>query len=156
MNDNLEKIIIECQSGNIEEFKKGRVDIQSNNCSIKLFEIEGSIKIDNSFGSVSISNIFGDLYIRNRNGRIEINKIKKISTLYNIENEFGEIDISFPSDLSGIINATTYFGNIETDFSLNINKLSYNKIEAFGKIGDGYSNIKLETKNEKIKIRKSE
>lgn len=130
---------------------KGRVDIQANNCSIRVSEITGDIKLENSYGSVDVSGISGDVNAKNKSGRIYIFNIKKLAKTYIVENEFGPIEIKFPKNLSATINATTYYGSIDSDYPLHITKSS-SRTEATGKIGEGTSNVKLETRSASIGI----
>ena len=130
---------------------KGRVDIQANNCSIMLNEIQGDIKLENSYGSVEMYGIFGDVNARNISGRVYISDIKKLGRTYIVENEYGPIEIDFPKNLSATINATTYYGSIESDCPLQIKKTA-SRTEATCKMGDGASNVKLETKSASISV----
>ena len=130
---------------------EGRVDLLSNNCSIRLNDISGDIKLDNTFGSVEIESITGDVNARNKSGRISVADIKKLGKTYTLENEFGPISIEFPKNLSAEISALTVFGNIHSEIPLEMNKTT-NRMEGKAKIGDGYSKVKLETRNASIDI----
>jgi len=121
---------------------KADLDIKSENGSIELSNIIGSVFINGEGGEVRCRNLDGtleaemengsiyikdvtkDVRVNGRHGRIEVSSINPITANYNVSSESGEIIFKLPETSNATVSATTKTGALQGSLPIKTDLLS--------------------------------
>lgn len=132
--------------------------IELVNGSLTIKDISGKVEAQVVNGTVDATGLSGDSDISSVNGNVKVEYDKYHQNLDKIDVETvnGSIKLFLPSNTSADISADTMHGGINTAFGLTANKNSFSGHNLQGKIGDGRSQVSLNSVNGSIKVLKSE
>lgn len=130
-------------------------EIESVNGSITLSNFTNYTKASAVNGGVKAMNLRGTAILSTVNGTTEadfdgVQPSSKIS----LSTVNGSVNLLVPSDVNATVKADTVNGSINNDFGLPIRKGEYVGRDLYGKIGSGEAQIKLESVNGGLSIRR--
>jgi hypothetical protein len=136
--------------------RTGSVDkLELVNGDLKITGLAGGVRGETVNGSANASDVSGDIRLESVNGSIEV----ACSTLtapqsINLESVNGTIELRVPANASARVRAETVNGRISNDFGMEVSKHQFVGADLSGSIGNGGSDVKLETVNGAISILK--
>ena len=132
-------------------------EIESVNGSITLSNFTNYTKASAVNGQVKATNLRGTAILSTVNGSTEadfdaVQPNSKIS----LSTVNGSVNLLVPSDVNATVKADTVNGNINNDFGLRVRKGQYVGRDMYGRIGGGEAQIKLESVNGGLSIRRKQ
>ncbi len=130
-------------------------EIESVNGSITLSNFTNYTKASAVNGQVKATNLRGTAILSTVNGTTEadfdgVQANSKIS----LSTVNGSVNLLVPSDVNATVKADTVNGNINNDFGLPVRKGQYVGRDLYGRIGNGEAQIKLESVNGGLSIKR--
>jgi DUF4097 and DUF4098 domain-containing protein YvlB len=136
-----------------------------NNSGIRVDNIEGEVEVSNTNGCIRLNGISGSVVANTLNGRIELSLDKaapdKPMSLTTLN---GNIDVVFPADLKATLRMRADNGDIYSDMELSVRsertqtETSKGRVRfenvTIGVLNGGGPEIRLQTRNGKITVRK--
>jgi DUF4097 and DUF4098 domain-containing protein YvlB len=130
-------------------------DIQTVNGSITIANSSNVTKASTVNGEVIATNLRGTAELETVNGTIEANFDQlQSSSRINLNTVNGRVNLTIPSDANATVKADTLNGTITNDFGLPVRKGEYVGRDLYGKIGSGEVQIKLNSVNGGLNIKR--
>ena len=130
-------------------------EIESVNGSIMLSNFTNYTKASAVNGQVRAMNLRGTAILSTVNGTTEVDfDAVQPNSKISLSTVNGSVNLLVPSDLSATVKADTVNGNINNDFGLPVRKGEYVGRDLYGKIGGGEAQIKLESVNGGLSIKR--
>lgn len=158
------------RGNNRESRKNGRLQVEyrltvpRNALLDEIETVNGSINISNAANSTKASAVNGEVRATNLRGTANLSTVNgtviaefdRLETTNNISLDTvnGQVNLVIPSDASATIKADTLNGNIENDFGLPVRKGQYVGKDLYGKIGSGGIQIKLNSVNGGLSVKR--
>jgi DUF4097 and DUF4098 domain-containing protein YvlB len=128
------------------ETVNGSVNITGSNNLTKASTVNGQVIATNLRGTAELSTV---------NGTIEANFDQlQSSSRINLDTVNGQVNLVIPSDANATVKADTLNGRIENDFGLPVRKGEYVGRDLYGRIGSGEVQIKLNSVNGGLYIKR--
>jgi DUF4097 and DUF4098 domain-containing protein YvlB len=128
------------------ETVNGSVSIANSNNSTKASSVNGAVKATNLRGTASLSTVNGtveaDFDQLQAGGKISLNTVN------------GQVNLVIPSDANATVKADSLNGSISNDFGLPVRKGQYVGRDLYGRIGSGDVQIRLNSVNGGLSIRR--
>ncbi|KGK00424.1 DUF4097 family beta strand repeat-containing protein [Thalassotalea sp. ND16A] len=130
-------------------------EIDVVNGSLTVVNVSGELNADVVNGSVEASGLASDVEVESVNGAVELTFADSAKNI-DIETETvnGSIRLHLPANFGAKVTAETGNGSIKTDYGIQGVKGRYYGNDMKGTIGDGSSDINLESVNGSIKLLK--
>jgi len=130
-------------------------DVQTVNGSVTITNSNNITKASTVNGDVLATNLRGTAELETVNGTIEANFNQlQSSSRINLNTVNGRVNLTIPSDANATIKADTLNGSITNDFGLRVRKGEYVGRDLYGKIGSGEVQIKLNSVNGGLNIKR--
>jgi DUF4097 and DUF4098 domain-containing protein YvlB len=130
-------------------------DIQTVNGSVTISNSNNITKASTVNGEVIATNLRGTAELETVNGTIEANFDQlQSSSRINLNTVNGRVNLTIPSDANATVKADTLNGSITNDFGLPVRKGEYVGRDMYGKIGSGEVQIKLNSVNGGLNIKR--
>src|SRR5215213_5279652 len=130
-------------------------DIQTVNGSIFITNSNNVTKASTVNGEVTATNLRGTAELETVNGTIEANFDQlQSSSRITLNTVNGRVNLTIPSDANATVKADTLNGSIVNDFGLPVRKGEYVGRDLYGKIGSGDVQIKLNSVNGGLNIKR--
>jgi hypothetical protein len=131
--------------------------IETVNGSVTISNMTNSTRASAVNGSVKATNLRGTARISTVNGTTEVD----FDTLASsgqilLETVNGKVLLTIPSDANATLRADTVNGQISNDFGLPVRKGEYVGRDLYGRLGNGALNIKLNSVNGELAIRRKQ
>ncbi len=125
------------------------------NGSLDIKAVEGTLDVSLVNGRLTTSGLTSDVEASTVNGKMEL-RFADLSQVDDIDlsSVNGKVNLYLPSNASAKISASTVNGGISNDFGLEVIKNKYVGSSMQGTLGNGSTEIDLETVNGKINIDK--
>ena len=153
-----EKRFNRSSSGEVEykvyvPFQSSLSDISLVNGSLDVEKVYGKIHVELVNGSLKIDDAKSDLDAASVNGSLKIsfadvNSVDRI----NLETVNGSVRLGLPSNVDADLSIDTMHGSINNDFGLKVDKRGFIGKELNGVIGNGQTDIDIESVNGSIKV----
>jgi DUF4097 and DUF4098 domain-containing protein YvlB len=128
------------------ETVNGSVNITNSNNLTKASTVNGEVIANNLRGTANLSTV---------NGTVEANFDQlQSSSKITLETVNGKVNLTIPSDADATIKADTVNGSIVNDFGLPVRKGQYVGKDLYGKIGSGEVQIRLNSVNGGLNIKR--
>lgn len=128
------------------ETVNGSINITNSNNLTKASTVNGQVIATNLRGTASLSTV---------NGTVEANFDQfQSSSRINLNTVNGQINLTIPSDANATVKADTLNGVITNDFGLPVRKGEYVGRDMYGRIGSGEVQIKLNSVNGGLNIKR--
>jgi len=133
-------------------------DIELVNGSLNIKNISGGVDAEVVNGSINATELSGNSEISAVNGSVNVSYKAQTDDVDNIDIETvnGRIKLVLPRHINANVSADTMHGAIKTTFGLAANKSTFSGYNLRGEIGNGGTNINLDSVNGSIKIVDSE
>lgn len=129
------------------ETVNGSVNIANSNNVTKASTVNGQVVATNLRGTAELSTV---------NGTIEANFDQlQSSSRINLNTVNGQVNLVIPSDANATVRADTLNGQITNDFGLRVRKGEYVGRDMYGRIGSGEVQIKLNSVNGGLHIKRN-
>ncbi len=130
-------------------------EIETVNGSVTISNAENTTKASAVNGEVKATNLRGTANLSTVNGTVTAN-FDQLATgsRINLETVNGSVDLTIPSDANVTLKAETVNGKISNDFNLPVRKGQYVGRDMYGKIGSGDVQIKLESVNGELTVKR--
>ena len=130
-------------------------EIETVNGSINISNTANSTKASAVNGEVRATNLRGTANLSTVNGTVvaEFDRLDTTNKI-SLDTVNGQVNLVIPSDANATIKADTLNGNIENDFGLPVRKGQYVGKDLYGKIGNGSIQIKLNSVNGGLSIKR--
>lgn len=130
-------------------------EIETVNGSVSITNAENTTKASAVNGEVKAANLRGTAYLSTVNGTVTANFDQlAIGSRISLETVNGAVDLTLPSDASATLKAETVNGKISNDFGLPVRKGQYVGRDMYGKLGAGDVQIKLESVNGELSVKR--
>jgi DUF4097 and DUF4098 domain-containing protein YvlB len=130
-------------------------EVETVNGSVTISNMTNSTKASAVNGNVKATNLRGTARISTVNGTTEADFDSLASTgQITLDTVNGKVLLTIPSDANATVRADTLNGQIYNDFGLPVRKGEYVGRDLYGKIGNGALNIKLNSVNGELSIRR--
>jgi len=133
-------------------------DIDLVNGDLTIDNMAGDVDVEVVNGSINATQLSGNSEISAVNGSVNVNYKAQADDVDNIEIETvnGRIELFLPQNINADVSADTMHGVIKTAFGLTAKESSFSGYNLRGEIGNGGTNIDLDSVNGSIKVLKSE
>ena len=132
-------------------------EIESVNGSIALSNFTNYTRASAVNGQVKATNLRGTAILSTVNGSTDVDfDSVQPSSKISLSTVNGSVNLLVPSDINATIKAETVNGNISNDFGLPVRKGEYVGRDLYGKIGSGETQIRLESVNGGLSIRRKQ
>ena len=132
-------------------------DIQTVNGSVNITNSNSLTKASTVNGQVTATNLRGTAELETVNGTIEANFDQlQSSSKISLNTVNGQVNLVIPSDANATVKADTLNGSINNDFGLPIRKGQYVGRNLYGKIGSGEVQIRLNSVNGGLNIKRKD
>ena len=141
-----------------------RLTVPRNAVLNEIETVNGSVSISNSAnmtkastvnGQVTATNLRGTANLSTVNGTVEANFDElQSSSRISLNTVNGQVNLTIPSDANATVKADTVNGNIANDFGLPVRKGQYVGRDLYGKIGTGEVQIRLNSVNGGLNIKR--
>lgn len=128
------------------ETVNGSVNISNANNSTKASAVNGQVRATNLRGATNLSTVNGTLIA-------DFDQLQPGSRI-SLETVNGTVDLTIPSDANATVKADTVNGQISNDFGLPVRKGEYVGRDLYGKIGSGDVQIKLNSVNGALSVKR--
>ncbi|NMP15223.1 MULTISPECIES: DUF4097 family beta strand repeat-containing protein [unclassified Thalassotalea] len=130
-------------------------EIDLVNGSLLVENVAGELNVDIVNGSVEATGMAADVEVDSVNGGVELTFADDAKNVdIEVETVNGGIRLYLPENFGANVDASTGNGSIKTDFGIKSVKGEYWGTDLEGKIGDGSSDIELESVNGSIRLLK--
>ena len=130
------------------ETVNGSVNITNSNNLTKASTVNGTVNANNLRGTANLSTV---------NGNVEANFDQlQSSSKITLETVNGRVNLTIPSDSDATVKADTVNGSIVNDFGLPVRKGQYVGKDLYGKIGSGEVQIRLNSVNGGLSIKRKD
>jgi DUF4097 and DUF4098 domain-containing protein YvlB/uncharacterized membrane protein len=128
------------------ETVNGTVSIKNASNVTKASAVNGEIRATNLRGAATLSTV---------NGTVEADFDQmQTGSRISLETVNGTVNLTIPSDANATVKADTVNGKISNDFGLPVRKGQYVGRDMYGKIGSGDVQIKLESVNGELSVKR--
>jgi DUF4097 and DUF4098 domain-containing protein YvlB len=128
------------------ETVNGSVTITNSNNLTKASTVNGQVNASNLRGTASLSTV---------NGTVEANFDQlQAGSRISLNTVNGQVNLTIPSDANATVKADTVNGSINNDFGLPVRKGQYVGRDLYGRIGSGDVQIKLNSVNGGLNIKR--
>lgn len=121
-------------------------DLQGN-------KLLGPVTLSTRNRTIELDDVSGPVTLSNRNGAISVTNAAPVSPI-NIQNEHGSVDLGLPEHGGFVLDAQTRNGDLENDFGLE-SQSEGDKHWLSGKVGPGGSQVRVQTSDGDVTIRKA-
>ncbi|MEJ7699455.1 MAG: DUF4097 family beta strand repeat-containing protein [Pyrinomonadaceae bacterium] len=130
-------------------------DIETVNGSVSITNAGNSTKASAVNGQVRATNLRGAANLSTVNGTVvaDFDRLEAKSKI-SLNTVNGTVDLIIPSDANATLKANTVNGNISNDFGLPVRKGEYVGRDMYGKIGSGNVQIRLNSVNGALSVRR--
>ncbi len=128
------------------ETVNGSVSITNAGNTTKASAVNGEVKAVNLRGAATLSTVNGTV-------TADFDQMQAGSRI-SLETVNGTVNLTLPSDVNATLKAETVNGKISNDFNLPVRKGQYVGRDMYGKIGSGDVQIKLESVNGELSVRR--
>lgn len=130
-------------------------DVETVNGSVTVSNFTNVTRISAVNGSVNATNIRGNATLSTVNGEVaaDFDRLETGSKI-SLETVNGRVNLTIPSDSNATVRAESLNGNISNDFGLPVSKGKYVGRDLYGKIGSGEVQIRLESVNGGLNIKR--
>lgn len=130
-------------------------EIETVNGSVNITNAENTTKASAVNGEVKGTNLRGTANLSTVNGTVIANFDQlPTGSRISLETVNGSVDLTIPSDANATLKAETVNGKISNDFGLPVRKGQYVGRDMYGKIGSGDVQIKLESVNGELSVKR--
>ena len=130
-------------------------EIETVNGSVNIADSNNLTKASTVNGNVTANNLRGTANLSTVNGTVEANFEQLQSTSrITLDTVNGTVNLTIPSDANATVKADTVNGKIVNDFGLPIRKGQYVGKDLYGKIGSGEVQIRLNSVNGGLNIKR--
>ncbi len=126
------------------ETVNGSVTVSNFTNYTKISAVNGSVKATNLRGTAKLSTVNGST-------NADFDRLQPTDKI-NLSTVNGSVNLTIPSDSNATVKADTVNGNIKNDFGLPVRKGKYVGRDLFGRIGNGETEIKLNSVNGGLSI----
>ncbi len=126
------------------ETVNGSVTVSNFTNYTKISAVNGSVKATNLRGTAKLSTVNGST-------NADFDQLQPTDKI-NLSTVNGSVNLTVPSDVNATVKADTVNGNIKNDFGLPVRKGKYVGRDLYGKIGNGQTEIKLNSVNGGLSI----
>lgn len=143
-----------------------RLTVPKNAVLDEIETVNGSVNITNSNnltkastvnGQVTATNLRGTAELSTVNGTVEANFDQlQSSSKISLNTVNGQVNLVIPSDANATVKADTVNGSISNDFGLPVRKGQYVGRDLYGKIGSGEVQIRLNSVNGGLNIKRKD
>lgn len=143
-----------------------RLTVPKNAVLDEIETVNGSVNITNSNnltkastvnGQVTATNLRGTAELSTVNGTVEANFDQlQSSSKISLNTVNGQVNLVIPSDANATVKADTVNGSINNDFGLPVRKGQYVGRDLYGKIGSGEVQIRLNSVNGGLNIKRKD
>lgn len=126
--------------------------------------VNGSVTVSNFTNQTSVSAVNGQVTATNLRGAANLSTVNgtvvadfdrlEPGSRISLETVNGKVNLTIPSDSSATVKAESVNGDITNDFGLPVRKGKYVGRDLYGKLGNGDTNVKLESVNGELAILK--
>lgn len=126
--------------------------------------VNGSVTVSNFTNQTRVSAVNGQVTATNLRGAANLSTVNGVVTAdfdrlepgskISLSTVNGKVNLSIPSDSSAIVKADSVNGDITNDFGLPVRKGKYVGRDLYGKLGNGDTNVKLDSVNGELFIGK--
>jgi hypothetical protein len=146
-------------------FKTSLILKTVNGGTVRVENVEGEIEVQNVNGSIRLIDVSGAVVANSSNGKVEVtlNKVTSGKPMA-FTSLNGNVDVTFPSDLKATLRMRADNGDIFTDFEALVKTEQNNSQNGKGRwksesstvaqVGGGGAEIRLQTMNGRIYVRK--
>jgi DUF4097 and DUF4098 domain-containing protein YvlB len=130
-------------------------DIETVNGSVNIINAGNSTKASAVNGEVRATNLRGAANLSTVNGTVvaDFDRLEAKSRI-SLNTVNGTVDLTIPSDSDATVKVNTVNGNISNDFGLPVRKGEYVGRDLYGKIGTGDVQIRLNSVNGALSVRR--
>ena len=130
-------------------------EIETVNGSVTLSDFVSFTKASAVNGDVNAGNLRGTASLSTVNGGVvaDFDRLET-GTKINLSTVNGNVNLTIPSDANATIKADSLNGNITNDFGLPVRKGEYVGRDLYGKVGSGETQIKLNSVNGPLAIKR--
>lgn len=130
-------------------------EIETVNGSISVSDITNFAKVSAVNGTIVASGLRGTARLSTVNGEVnaEFDRLESSSRI-SLETVNGRVNLTLPSDSNATIKADSVNGNISNEFGLPVRKGKYVGRDLHGRIGSGETQIRLNSVNGVLSIKK--
>lgn len=127
--------------------------IETVNGSVTVSNFTNQTRVSAVNGSVTATNLRGAANLSTVNGTVlaDFDRLEPGSKI-SLETVNGKVNLSIPSDASAFLKADSVNGNITNEFGLPVRKGKYVGRDLYGKLGNGDTQVKLESVNGELSI----
>src|SRR5215469_4617461 len=129
----------------------GELSIESGN--LQGNKLLGPVTLTTRNRTIELDDVSGPVTLTNRNGAISVTNASPVSPI-NITNQHGSVDLGLPEHGAFVLDAKTRNGSLENDFGLESQGEGESRWLS-GKVGAGGSQVKIETSDGDVTIRKA-
>ncbi len=129
----------------------GEVSIESGD--LQGNKLLGPVTLTTRNRTIELDDVSGPVTLTNRNGAISVTNAAPVAPI-NIRNEHGSVDLGLPEHGAFVLDAQTKNGDLENDFGLE-SQGQGDKRWLSGKVGAGGAQVKVETSDGDVTIRKA-
>lgn len=132
-------------------------DIETVNGSVNIANSNNLTKASTVNGQVTATNLRGTAELETVNGTVEANFDQlQSSSKISLNTVNGTVNLVIPSDANATVKADTVNGSITNDFGLPVRKGQYVGRDLYGKIGSGEVQIRLNSVNGGLNIKRKD
>jgi DUF4097 and DUF4098 domain-containing protein YvlB len=137
------------------KFATARVDgdLEIESGDLRGERLLGPVTITTRNRTVELDDVAGPLTLSNRNGAISVTTATPLGPI-NVTNQHGSVDVGLPEHAGFVLNAQTRNGELENDFGLE-SQSQNEKHWLSGTVGSGGPQVRLETSDGDVTVRKS-
>lgn len=130
-------------------------EIETVNGSVTVADFTNMTKVSAVNGTVHASNLRGTANLSTVNGEVaaDFERLEPSSRI-NLSTVNGRVNLTIPSDSNATLKADSLNGNIANDFGLPVRKGQYVGRDLYGKLGSGDVQIKLDSVNGGLTIKR--
>ncbi|HEY1810468.1 MAG TPA: DUF4097 family beta strand repeat-containing protein [Acidobacteriaceae bacterium] len=137
------------------KFATARVDgdLEIESGDLRGNRLLGPVTITTRNRTIELDDVAGPLTVSNRNGAISVTTATPLGPI-NVTNQHGSVDVGLPEHTGFVLNAQTRNGELENDFGLE-SQSQDEKHWLSGTVGSGGPQVRLETSDGDVTVRKS-
>src|SRR5262249_7861151 len=133
---------------------EGELRVSGRNGSVEVEHAASDVNVETSFNNVSIRAAKGSVAVANRNGDVLIRLLQPPPKAVSASTEFSNVTVELPGGSSFNVEARTRFGQIRSGFDGLTATSNERERSLNGRVGQGGPNIKLDTRNGDITLRR--
>ena len=113
----------------------------------------GPVVLSTRNRNVTLDRISGDVTVTNKNGKVNVTAAPPLGNI-SVENRNGEVSVTLPDGAGFNVSASTTDADIDNDFALPVMSQD-NRKSLTGTIGKGSANVKIDTTQESISVKRA-